>query len=132
MLTDDNGEVYAFTARTQGQLADRSPVKGGFGGRVYHASPDSGDSIQALGIGGFIGFSVPEIDDFSVEVELYYAPSIMITDNFDNMTDLQFRASYQLFENAAVYAGFRNIEVEIGDFNFEFADGFHLGFSAQF
>ncbi len=132
LLTDDNGEVFSVTARTQGMLAKQANIRGGFGGRLYHGDPDRGDSFQALGIGGFAEFTVPEVPDIKIGLEFVFAPSITISDDLDNLTELNFRVSYQLFENATAYVGIRHLEVEQDDIDFEITEDAHLGFSIQF
>ncbi len=132
ILTDDKGEVGYFTAHTQGRLRNQQFVKGGFGGRAYYGSPDEGDSFQALAIGGFVDVTIPSFTDLTVGVEAYYAPSITISDDLDNLREIAFRASYQLFQNAALYAGLRHLEVEEDDFDFEFTEDAHIGFTLQF
>lgn len=132
LLTDDNGEVFAVTAHTQGALANQEAIRGGFGGRLYHGSPDQGDSFQALGIGGFVEVTIPELQDLIVGLEFIYAPSITITDDLDNLTELNLRVSYQLFENAAAYVGIRHLEVEQDDVDFEITEDAHIGFTIQF
>ncbi len=132
MLTDDKGEVGTLTMQTQGTLAQKQGVKGGFGLRGYYASPEGGDSFQGLGLGGHISVAVPQAPDLSLGVEVYFVPSVTLTDDLDNMREVLFRAKYQLFKNASVYAGLRHLEVEQGDLDYEFDEGFHAGFSLQF
>lgn len=132
MLTDDKGELLHLTLRTQGQLANEQALRGGFGVRAYLASPRGGDNYQALALGGFIEMTVPKVPDLSLSLEVYYAPSITLTDDIDNQREINFRVSYQLFKNAAVYAGVRHLEVEQDDFDYEFDEGPHVGFSLQF
>ncbi|WP_158657755.1 YfaZ family outer membrane protein [Agarilytica rhodophyticola] len=132
MVTDDNGEIYSFTVRTQGRLRSQQFIRGGFGGRLYHGSPEGPDSFQALGLGGFVDVTVPQLTDITVGVDLYYAPSIAITDDLDNLKELTFKVAYQLFDNANVYAGLRFLEIEQGDFDYEFDDNAHIGFTLQF
>lgn len=132
MLTDDKGEVGTFTMQTQGTLAQNQGVKGGFGLRGYYASPDGYDSFQGLGLGGHISVAVPQAPDLSLGLEVYFVPSVTLTDNLDNMREVLFRAKYQLFRNASIYAGLRHLEVEQGDFEYEFDDGLHAGFTLQF
>lgn len=132
MVTDDNGEIFSFSARTQGQLTNKRFIRGGFGGRLYHGSPENLDSFQALAIGGFLDVTIPQFTDVTVGVDLHYAPSIAITDDLDNLKELTFKVSYQLFDNANVYAGLRFLEIEQGDFDYEFDDNAHIGFTLQF
>lgn len=132
MATDDDGEVYSFTARTQGILAKHEMIKGGFGGRAYYVDPDDGDNFQSLGIGGYIDVTVPELKDLTLGVEIFYAPSITTSNDIDNLKEISFRASYQLFENASAYLGLRHIEAEKGNVDYKIEEGVHLGFSLQF
>lgn len=132
MLTDDKGEVVHFTVKTQGTVAKEQSVRGGFGLRGYYASPDGGDSFQGLGLGGHISVAVPQAPELRLGVELFYVPSITLTDDLDNMRELVFKADYQLFQNASVYLGLRHLEVEQGDFDYEFDEGLHAGFTLQF
>ncbi len=133
LLTDDNGEAYAVTLRTQGTLADQEHIRGGFGGRAYHIAPEPYDnSFQSLGIGGYLDVTVPEFTDLTLGVELFYAPSITTTDDVDNVSEFSLRASYQLFENASAYVGLRYLEAEVNNFDIEIDDGAHIGFTLQF
>lgn len=131
-LTDDNGDMINFTARTQGMLAGEPNIRGGFGGRLYFIEPDHTDGFQSLGIGGFFDVTVPQLPELSIGAELYYAPSITTTDDVDNVREFMVRVSYQLFQNAALYVGIRHIEAEQDNYDFEFVEGGHLGFSLQF
>lgn len=131
-LTDDKGEVFHFTVRTQGNLAGEQNIRGGFGGRLYAFEPENSDGFQSLALGGFLDITVPQHPELSIGTELYYGPSITTTDDVDNVREFMVRVSYQLFQNAAVYLGVRNIEAEQGDFDYEFVEGGHLGFSLQF
>ena len=134
MLTDDKGEVGTFTVRTQGTLAEQQSIRGGFGLRGYYASPEGGDDFQGLGLGGHLSVAVPQAPDFSIGVEVYFVPSVTLTDDIDNMREVLFRANYQLFKNASVYVGLRHLEVEQDEVNvdYEFDDGIHAGFTLQF
>ncbi|MFT5082119.1 MAG: hypothetical protein ACI9Y1_000141 [Lentisphaeria bacterium] len=131
MLTDDNGEVYSFDLKTQGQLKNTpdANIRGGFGVRAYHASPKPGDSFQSLGLGGFVELALPNL---TLGAELYYAPSVTTSNDIDAVWDIAFRVSYQLFENAAAYVGLRDFEVDVNDQDFNFDEGPHIGFSLQF
>ncbi len=133
LLTDDHGEAYSVTLRTQGVLADQEHIRGGFGGRAYHIAPAPFDgSFQSLAVGGYLDVTIPEFTDLTLSVELYYAPSITTTDDVDNVSDFGLRASYQLFQNASAYIGLRYLEAEIENFDIEIDDGAHIGFTLQF
>lgn len=137
MFTDDSGEAFYFTAQTQGQLANNENVNGGFGGRAYYISPDKGDNLTALALGGYLDFVIPQAPEVTISGELFYAPSMTVSDDWENITHLELKVSYQLFENAAVYAGFRQFEADYDapatlDGDVEFDDGVNFGFTLQF
>lgn len=134
LLTEDNGEVYSVGIRTQGRLnaSENANIRGGFGLRGYHADPEIDDSFQSLALGGYIDVEIAQIPGFIVGAEVYFAPSITTTDGLENFQEISFRVSYQVFENAKVYAGIRDIEVDINGNDFNFDDGGHVGFSLEF
>ncbi|MFL0811056.1 MAG: YfaZ family protein [Agarilytica sp.] len=137
MFTDDKGEALYFTAKTQGKLGNSQNIRGGFGGRAYWLSPDQGDDLQAFALGGYVSVVVPQAPDLTIGAELFYAPSITVSDDWENVKHLELRVSYQLFENAAVYMGIRQFELEYDapafvDDDVEVDDGVHFGFSLQF
>lgn len=134
LVTDDNGEAFSFDVRSQGKLK-QSPdasIRGGFGVRAYHISPDGGDSFQALALGGYADLAFPSLQDVSFGIDLYYAPSITMTDDLDNLHELTLRVNYQLFENAKIFAGARDLEVSVGDYDFDIDDNIHFGFKLDF
>lgn len=131
LITDDNGEAFSLDFRSQGRLnktAD-TDIRGGFGIRAYHVAPEhTDDSFQALALGGYVDLAIPSIEDVSFGVDFYYAPSITMTDDLDNMHELSLRVNYQLFENAKIFAGTRDLEVTVGDYDYDIDDDIHIGF----
>ena len=135
LITDDNGEAFSLDIRSQGLLnkTQDANIRGGFGVRGYHVAPEpADDSFQALALGGFVDVAIPSIPDITFGVDLYYAPSIMVTDDLDSLYELNLRVSYQLFENAKVYAGLRDFEASVGDYDFDIDDNLHVGFKLDF
>lgn len=131
LVTDDNGEAFSADIVSQGLLKNNgnSNIRGGFGLRAYHVSPD-GDSFQALALGGFAELGL--MPDLSLGVDFFYAPSITLTDDLDSLHELNFRISYQLFENARIYGGMRDFEVSYENFDFDIDDEIHAGFMLDF
>ena len=129
MLTDDRGEVFALGAHSNGRLGNSETIRGGFGGRIYYGSPDQGDSFQALALGGELSVGLAGVPGLSFGADLYYAPGITVTDDIDSFYEFTLRAYYQVFENASLYLGVRDVEADTegGDYNFD--DGLHIGFS---
>lgn len=135
LITDDNGEAYSFDIRSQGLLnkSQDANIRGGFGVRGYHVAPDGdADSFQALGLGGYVDVAIPSIPDITFGIDLNYAPSILVTDDIDSLYELNLRVSYQLFQNAKVYAGLRDFEVGFENYDYDIDDDLHVGFKLEF
>lgn len=132
LLTDDSGEMAAISMRTNGQVGNNKSLSGGLGGKTY-VLDDEEDTYFALSLGGHLKYVLPEHDKLIFSGALYYAPSITITDEVESVIDLNLRASYQLFENAAVYGGVRHLVSENeNDREHEFDSGLHAGIEIDF
>lgn len=127
MLTEDNGSLYNLGMYTSGKMKNTENIYGGLGGRFYYVNAKSFDDFQALAFGGFINIGLP-FPNFSVDVELYIAPSITTFKVADGFTDLNFKVNYEMFENAKLYIGLRDTEIHFEDSrDYTFADGLYLG-----
>lgn len=110
LLTEDEGDIFAVKAYYMGPLRASSAFAGGVGGKLMHADVFD-DSFQALGLGGFLTYSPSNIENLSFRIEAYYSPDIVTSDYPEHVTDITLTAIYQAFDNAAIYAGFRHINV---------------------
>ncbi|WP_017444529.1 YfaZ family outer membrane protein [Gayadomonas joobiniege] len=129
---DTDVNLFTGTAAVVGNISRQPNFTAGLGGRLYYADTN-GDDMQALGLGGFAKYRIPEIQGLSLQGELFYAPGIVASDELDNQFELGLRANYQLLPNGAVYAGYRHIKADIengGEFVLD--NGFHLGFEFSF
>ena len=127
LVTDDDGYLVSATVFSTGKLQAAENVYGGLGVRAYHVDPDS-ESFQALALGGFIDVALP-IQGVSIDAELYLAPSITINEDYDGFSEIFVRAKYQLFDNAKIFAGLRDIEADFdGGGEITLIDGLYLGF----
>lgn len=130
ILTDDHGELYHGSVFTTSEFRGNTNVHGGLGVRLYHADP--GSTFQSVGLGGFLNFGLP-VDGLSTELEVYYGPSILTTNDFDGLTQFSLVAQYDAFENAKVYGGYRNIDFRASNGpDFDFDSGLILGFQIRF
>ena len=110
LLTEDEGNIFAVKAYYMGDLQASEALKGGLGVKLMHADVFD-DSFQALGLGGFLDYTLPSFQPVSFRLEAYYSPDIVTSDYPENVTDITFTASYKAFENALVYVGLRDITV---------------------
>lgn len=129
LITDHKGNLASLGAWTQGQLGNNSAAKGGLGGKVYLVD-GPGEDFSAIGLGGNLTYNIEGVEGLSASAELYYAPSMLISNEFDNFVDFSFRVNYQLFTNGAVYAGIRRLRAEPSEGKTtEIDDGLHIGFN---
>ena len=126
MLTEDRGDLFFAGLYTSAKVPETDNIFGGFGIRGYHIDLDSED-LQAISAGAFGVFALT-IEGLEVESELYYSPSLAITDDADGFLDFTIKLNYQLFENAQVFIGARNVEVQESRRDVTIDDGFFVGF----
>jgi len=112
-LVDDEADVYSLNLRTQGRLEGNRNVMGGFGGRLFHVAPENDriESFQALGLGGFVDFRIPELRGVIIGGEFYFAPSVVTTGDYGNFREIAVKLSYRIYQNAVIYLGARYAEM---------------------
>ena len=134
VITDDSGELLSLGVWTHGPLGDNPSLTGGLGGKLYALNLEGdNDNLYGLGIGGNLGITLPEVPDLSLTAELFYAPGITLTNDYDGLVDLTIRVNWALFENAGVYAGLRHIEADYENGgSYEFSDDLHVGINIEF
>lgn len=124
---DIDSNVVSYTFATRGQ---REGFDIALGGRVFWADVESED---ALGLALGFGVSYELAPKFKAGVEAYYSPDILTSGDLDSSLDLEFRASYQVIDNGAVFLGFRKLEAEDDNGNdFDIVDGAVLGMRLSF
>lgn len=126
LFNDENGDVYSVGIFKTGDLSRNDSITAGLGAKLSYFNLD-GDDVQALSLGGSLFYAIPQAPDITVGAELYYAPSITVSDDLDNTIDFNFRVNYQAFENGSIYAGYRLIELDTGAGDFEVDDSLHIG-----
>lgn len=129
---EDDGDVYAIGAFVQSPINNRQDLHGALGGRLYYMDADGPDGY-GLGLGGEIGFKIPQITDLSLHAELYYAPKVLTFNDVDRFIDTSIRLKYRVLEQGSIYVGYRKQEVDIehGD-KTDIDKGAHIGISLQF
>ena len=129
---EDDGDVYSIGAFVQSPINNRQDLHGALGGRLYYMDADGPDGY-GLGLGGEIGFKIPQIPDLSLHAELYYAPKVLTFNDVDRFIDTSIRIKYRVLEQGSIYLGYRKQEVDIehgGKVDID--KGGHIGISLQF
>lgn len=113
LVHDDDGEVYSFGAQVVGQSLQQATVEGALGVRSYYVNLDNGIDGTAVGLGGAVTFSVPQVQPLSVQLEGYFAPSVLAFGDLDRNVDISVRALYRILINGSVYFGYRRASVDL-------------------
>ena len=132
---EDNGDVYYGSLFVADNVNKQSGLLAGLGGRLYYMDNDTSDaSGTAVGIGGFINWEVPTVTNLSLRTDLYYAPDVLAFDDISRYLDFTARIQYRIIEQAWIYLGYRNAEVEPADSNDDqtFDEGGHIGIMLWF
>ncbi|WP_114324835.1 YfaZ family outer membrane protein [Candidatus Colwellia aromaticivorans] len=132
MLHADDLHLYSFKGLVTGVLEQNKNLEVALGGKAYYISFFDQD-IQGLALGGELNYKIPMNEKFELHGSVYYAPSPMLTDDLDYLTDLTITASYKVLKNGAIYINYRNIKAnqESGS-DLKIDNGFNVGLNFLF
>lgn len=132
MLHGDDLHLYSLKGLVTGVLDQNANVEAALGGKAYFINY-SDENIQGLGLGGEVSYKLPINEKIKLHGAIYYAPSPLLTDDLDKLTDLTLTASYQLLKNGTVYVSYRNIQADHDSgFDLKMDSGFNLGLKFLF
>jgi len=104
----------------------------GVGGRGYLFDADNSDGA-AIGLGGSLRATMPGFNRLGLGGHLYFAPDILAFSDVEEFFEYGLRADYEVLRNATVYAGFRQVKVQVTGAGDETIDsGFHGGLQLSF
>ncbi len=130
--TDDDVSVFNLTGLMAGPIQGQPNLTAGLGGRAY-ISDIYDETVQAFALGGQAGYTLPRNPAISFQGQFFYAPGILMSDDFDYQTDLSVRANYQLLPNGSVYVGYRYLKANLENGpNITLDKGLNLGFEFKF
>ena len=107
----------------------------GIGGKIYGYSSDNlDDSGGALGVGAFARYALPGMKGFGVGGHVYYAPDVIAFGDTESLREVDVRLEYKVIDNARVYLGLRdvNVEVEGSSSSYTIDDGLKIGVRLDF
>lgn len=132
LITDENGDLYSLGLFKSGTVQNNSNLQAALGLKISFIDGEN-DNAQALSLGGSIGYKLPQAPQVTVSAEVYYAPSITISDDLDGLLDFTAKVSYQLFENGSIYGGYRLVEIDVEDArDFEIDENLFFGIQLTF
>jgi len=132
----DNGEVVSVGGHVTGFAAPGSDaITVGLGARMHWVSRDKGrnEDGTALGLGGFLRYTLPNYDRVSFGGHAYYAPGVVSFGDTEEFYDIDLWAGYSIIKDADVYLGWRSMKAEFkSDGNVNMDTGLHAGFRVRF
>jgi hypothetical protein len=132
----DNGNILGAGLHLTGDASGgQSPVRAGLGGRLYYIDSDTRakDSGSALPLGGFVEYTFPEFDRFSIGGTVHYAPGVLSFGDVDDYLEYQVWGGYSVLRDGIVYLGYRRIEAGFdGTPDVTFDSGVHIGLKLRF
>ena len=132
MIHADDLHLYSLKGLVTGVLEQNENLEAALGGKAYLINFHD-ENIQGLALGGEVNYKLPMNEKVEFHGSFYFAPSPLLTDDLDYLTDLTITASYQLLKNGAVYINYRNIQADhesAGDFTMD--NGFNVGLKFSF
>lgn len=112
--------------------AQRANVTAGLGGRLVALDAD-GETGGALALGGMFEGRLPAFNRIGTVLYVYGAPRASSFGNIDGYLEYSAGIDYQVLRNASLYAGYRQLKVEIKDGEDVTVDnGWHLGLRLHF
>ena len=131
----DRGDVLHIGLNLTGEAsAGANPVTGGLGGRIIYADADlnNRDAVY-LGVGGFLRYTLPTYDRFSVYGHVYYAPDVLAFGDGDRYQEIEARLSYNVLRQADLYLGVRYSNARFDNAGSQTIDnGLHIGIQLRF
>jgi YfaZ precursor len=125
------GYIGALVTGDLGVIGTEST--GGLGVRALVASRLNG-SGAGLALGGEAGVRIPGFNRLGVSGYTYWAPGILLTEDFYHYFEFGADVDYEFIRNASVYAGYRKLELgATGSGDIGTADeGGHVGIRLKF
>jgi len=134
-LHSNNGDAVSVAGHVTGDALAGGAVRGGVGLRLSYVNYDdiTDEDGANLGIGGFLRYTVPQYDRFTLGTSLYYAPSVLSFGDTDNFLDFTVWGGYAVIPDADVYVGWRRARVELDEADSRNIDGgWLIGVRARF
>ncbi len=131
----DLGEVFNFGLHLVDFASEGdNPLRAGLGGKLFYINTDTVvDDEAALGLGGFVVYTLPDYNRFSIRGDLYYAPEILSFGDSEEFVEIGARVSYNVLRDADVFLGARYIGLEFeGGAKLRMDTGLHAGIQLRF
>ena len=127
--------MFSLGLNVTGFASDgQSPVEAGLGGKVVYADSDNFNlDGGALAPGGFLSYTFPNSNRFTLYGHFYIAPDILTVGDSETYRELEVRLYYSVIDDAELFLGVRNIHVKYdGSPSVDFDTGLNIGLKMRF
>jgi hypothetical protein len=87
-------------------------VTADIGARFLYLNSDPADGF-AFAPGGRVHYSLPRYNRIGFGAHVFFAPSVVSTNDLNNYLEYGIRADYEILKNAAIYVQYRQIKVNL-------------------
>ncbi len=109
-------------------------IQGKVGGKLFYVDIDNTYSGQGLAIGGALSMKLG--NSLCLEGNIHYAPSVTSFKKVEKLEQWGAQLIYEVMQNANVFVGYRNVDVELKDSHnnkeIELHQGGYVGLSIKF
>lgn len=112
----------------------RNPLRGGLGGKIFYMNSDRiDDDGFALGLGGFLSYTIPRANRITLSGHAYFAPDVLAFGGSGGYHEVEGRVSYNVLREADVYLGARYARADFDRRGDDVIDnGLHIGITLRF
>jgi hypothetical protein len=135
MHHQDNGDAASVAGHLTGSALSGASLDAGVGLRLSWVGRDKGEEEDgtALGIGGFLKYTLPRYDRIAIGGSAYYAPGVLSFGDVDDFYEVSAWAGYSVIPAADVYVGWRTMKADFEDDGRSTLDnGLHIGVRGRF
>ncbi len=135
----DRGDVIHVGLHLEGEASSGdNPVEGGLGGKLFYVSPDRfGFDALAIGLGGYLRYTLPRYNRFNLYGHAYFAPDVLAFQDGKQYREIEARIGYNVLREADIFLGVRYSNAEfdldfLGTPDVTMDNGLHLGIQLRF
>ena len=114
-VDDTKGDIAGFGLYAHGKTGKVRTHLGGKAFWMHEKEGNENKDMHGIALGGAVDVYI--IPTLFIKGKVLYAPNILTGGDFENYLELGARLSYKLLPNAAVFVGYRYIDIENDDKN---------------
>ncbi len=116
LYTTDDDFIGSVGLIVTGQTGSGSPgLDAGVGLRLFGGNTEKNNDFLSVSLSGLLSYSPPTLDRMKVGVYIDYSPRIVTFMDGGGFLHYGVRFGYQILQQAQVYMGYRNMELDVPD-----------------